>query len=197
MNAFQTALQQNAAPKQPASKKSAMPIINIVGKDNVAAIEGFVDAQTREKKAKADKEFAASVIRKFVRKQQDERALAGDFNKSYQVKTAKHTVKFVTADKFSINGDDAPEFKRLFSSEFDSLMEEKIDVTLKPAVFADEDKQNELMNLLGDKFSEFFDVTTTLHTKKGFDEEVYKVAKTQDKLDEIRVYAKQQTPSIR
>ncbi len=195
---FKTALNTNKVTKTTTAKKSSMPIIEVTDQDVEESITAFIDAQSREKSAKADKEFHATNIVSHVRPTQDENAFNGNFSKSYQVKSDVGTVKFVTADKFSINNDDKPEFEKLFGKKnFDTLMEEEFTVTLKPDVFLNEEKQNELMDLLGDKFNEFFDVDTKLKTKGNFDQNVYGVVKTQSKLDEVRTFAKQNKPSIR
>ena len=52
------------------------------------------------------------------------------------------------------------------------------------------------MELLGDKFAEFFDVSSVFKTKADFDEKVYNKVKD-SKLAEVRTLVKQNKPSIR
>lgn len=193
---FKTALNANKTTKT-SVKKSIMPIIEVTDKDVKNSITSFIDAQSREKIAKADKEFQASTIISYVRSIQDENAFNDNFSKSYQVKSDVDMVKFIAVDKFSINSDDELEFKKLLGKKFNMLMEAESTVTLKREIFEDEVLQLELMTLLGDKFDVFFDVDTTLKTKPDFDKNIYGVVKTQEKLDEVRVFAKQNKPSIR
>lgn len=196
-NAFKQAIAKSKSATQPAAKKSSMPIIEITDSNVSSAIADFIDAQGREKSAKADKEFAGATVIEHVRAIQDKKALKGDFHKSYQVKSDSGNVKFVTADKFSVNDEDEDNLKNLLGESYDSLLEEKVSVTLKAEIFEDEKKQTELMNLLGDKFAEFFDVNTKLQAVKGFDEKIYQAVDSQAKLDEVRTYAKQNKPSVR
>ncbi len=197
MSSFTDAIKQKSTTKATVSK-SSMPIIDIKDTAVASSIADFIEAQVAEKTAKADKEFAGAEIISHVRAIQDEKALNGSFAKSYQVKSSEGNVKFVTADKFSVNSADEDKIKNVLGKSFDNLMEEKVTVTLKEEIFADEDKQEELMGLLGeDKFAEFFDVDTKLTTVKGFDQNVYGAVKTQKELDEVRLYAKQNKPSIR
>jgi len=195
MSAFKSAIKQTSVVKS-SVKKSTMPVIEV--KNSVAnEIENFIKANKAEKLAKADKDFAGSNIIAHCRPIQDKRALAGDFVKSYTVKSDKGVVKFITADKFGVNTEDEETLKSLLDEHYDNLLEEKITVTLKAEVFQDEAKQEELMNLLGDKFAEFFDVETKLQAKEDFDKNVYKAVNNQNDLDELRLYAKQNKPSIR
>ena len=97
---------------------------------------------------KTDKEFAAANIVSHVREIQDERALKGDFVKSYSVKSDQGNVKYITADKFGVNPDDEETLKTLLGKNFGELIVEKVTVTLKEEIFADEKKQEELMELL-------------------------------------------------
>ena len=206
MSSFQDAIDINKKAKPSAAKKSTMPVIDISETDLVPssllaevekAIKEFPVFQKEEKEAKAEKEYAAEVIVDLVRRHQDKEAFSGDFSKSYEVKGSENSVKYITADKFSVKDADKEKLKKLFKKSYDELFEEKLEVSLKAEVLNSEDLQEELMNLVGkENFSKFFDVETTFKTKVGFDENLYKNVSA-DKVDEVRTLVKQNKPSIR
>lgn len=196
MNTFQKALETNKKTKSVGAKKKTMPTVEFSDKEMNTAVSEFLKSRQVEKEAKAEKEFHSNFIVEKVRTIQDENAFNGEFSKSYEVKTSVGSVKFVTADKFSVNPNDEKEIRNLLGNEFDSLMEEKVEVKLKESVMNNTELQKKLMKLIGNNFDEFFEVTSTLTTKEGFDEKVYeKVDKS--KMDELRTYVKQSKPSIR
>lgn len=196
MNTFQKALETNKKTKSVGAKKKTMPTVEFSDKEMNTAVSEFLKSRQVEKEAKAEKEFHSNFIVEKVRTIQDENAFNGEFSKSYEVKTSVGSVKFVMADKFSVNPNDEEEIRNILGNEFNSLMEEKVEVKLKESVMNNTELQKKLMKLIGNNFDEFFEVTSTLTTKEGFDEKVYeKVDKS--KMDELRTYVKQSKPSIR
>ncbi len=192
MSSFNDALKANAKAKTTA-KKSTVPVIEDYPQAVGTAVTKLVDLKAQEKTLKAEINDTSEVIIKYATEQQDERALKGDFNKSYAI----GDITFVTKNQFSINPEDGPAIKKILGKAFESLILEKMDVKLKDEVFQSEALQGELMKLLGDNFSKFFDVTSTLKVAENYDEKIYGVLKSRDKLDEIRTYVKQYSPSLR
>ena len=107
MNKFQDAINKNKKTADDPKKKNSMPVIKVEDYNEVnKAIDDFLDAQKCEKEAKADKEWNAGILISHVRKHQNKDGFNGDFHKSYEIEGKSNSVKFISADKFSVNGED-------------------------------------------------------------------------------------------
>ena len=197
MNDFQKKLTESKNSNSPKGKKETMPVINVTNGETKQYIKDFIDAQKREKIAKSDKEAAGNEIIEVARKIQDKDAFGGKFSKSYRVKSDDDIVTYVTANKFSLNLDDKETFQKMLGKNFDTLLEEKFNIFVKPEVFQNPELQKELMSLLEDKFDEFFEITSSLVAKENFDSNVFKAVKNSAGLQKVRSFAKQSKPSIR
>ena len=64
------------------------------------------------------------------------------------------------------------------------------------ALFQDPDLQNELMELLGDRFGDFLETSVNLKVKEDFDKKIYQVV-SEDQLPALRTFCRQYKPSLR
>ena len=196
-SAFKTALNKTAKPAKPAAKKAKALNLVSVSDDVRDAVDNFVAAAKAEKQAKAEKAFNEAAIIDAVKEQQDKDGFTNNFRKSYDVQGNSESVKFVSKNAASISAEDADEIKKRLKKNYDYLIEEKTSVTLKAEIFADEKKQEELMEMLGDSFAEFFDVETKLKIAADYDKNIYSIVKDQDELETVRTFIKPYKPAIR
>lgn len=194
---FADALKKTAKKKEPAKKKTTIPDLD--APENVQeAVDDYLAAAKAEKEAKAEKGAAKDVIVDFVQPVQDEDGCKGKFRTSYAVKGKKkgNRAKFISSNRWTIHADDIEDLQDLLGDHFDEMIDQEFKVNLKPEVFEDEDLQNELMGLVGDRFGEFFDTITNVKVKEGFDKTLYK-AVDKEKLQDLRLLARQYSPSVR
>jgi hypothetical protein len=108
----------------------------------------------------------------------------------------KHSAKVVYANKFTLNAEDKDNLKEILGEHYDYLLSEKYSVKLKGSVFEDEALAAELMELLGDRWGDFFDTEVKLSVCEDFSRVVYQAVEP-EQLDNLRVFARQFKPSIR
>lgn len=158
----------------------------------------------KQKKAMKEAETAMRVaetpIVLFCRDEQNKSAFEGTFRSSFDVKDGTEVSKFVSSDTFSVSQD--PEvhnqLKQLFGEEvYNEVIGEETFVVMKNDVFTDEKKQEEFIALMGDRFGDFFESTVVLKVKPGFQERVYQLAKTEEKLIEISSLITQKKPFLK
>ena len=130
----------------------------------------------------------------------DSRGLENHFSNSYNVSGGDAgSVKFITVDKFSVGQE--PEIingiKNLLGADADKVIRKVTEVKLKDEIFEDEARQKELVALIGNRFAEFFDVTTSYKAVKGLNEGIFKVAGNQEKLNKIREFVIPQKASLK
>ena len=195
---FANALKKSKVDKKPTTKSKGSASIDNLPQDVKAAIDKFVKAKAAMKAAKADMLASEPMVIDAVREIQDKNGYADDFRKSYDVTGINEKVKYVTQNKFSINGDDSDEIKELLGDAYDALLEDDYDVRLRPEVLKNADLQEELMTLLkgGELFDKFFYTHVTIKANKDFDSKVYKHVDASD-LDALRIFVKQNKPSLR
>jgi len=182
--------------KEAAPKKGKMPTLAEAPFDVKAAVDEYQEAKAQAKQAEAVMEVAGATITGYVRDKQDADGYARKFSGSYQVMGNKATAKVIFANKYSLSGEDAEQLKEIMGEEFETMIIQKPTVTLKATVFEDEEKQERLMELLGDEFADFFETKTSLGVCEEFNRQVYQVLRPEE-LENLRVYAKQYKPSIR
>ena len=181
------------AEKKPA-KKTDNSIITDAPENVKADIDELIKAKKAMKAAKATITQKESSIIEFGKKHKDEQAFNGNFNKSYKIQGAgDDTVTFVTANKFSFAADDVPEIEEILGD--DIALDTDYVVKIKNEVFTDEVKQKELMELLGDRWNDFFDTTVVKTVPADFDKAIYGLGK--EKKDDLEVLMKQSKPSVR
>ena len=195
-NAFQKAIKKSAAPA-PKPKSKASVAYLAVSKAVSDAVDKFQAAKKAKKEAEAEMSFNESIVIDAVRPVQDKDGFNNNYKKSYSIKGNTNDAKYVTQNRASIASEDADEIKNMLGSDYEFLIEEKVTVTLKAEIFADEERQEELMKLLGEKFNEFFDVTTKLAVADDYDKNVYAVVNDQDKLDKVRTFVKPYKAALR
>jgi hypothetical protein len=182
--------------KSKAKKVDDSILTDIVPNEVKADIKKLVDAKKAMKKAKSEATVAEKSIIEFGVAHKDREAFAGNFKKSYKIAGDDDTtVTLVTANKWSFNDDDLDEINEILGDEADDLIEKDYTVKIKSDVFTDEERQQELMALLGDRWNDFFETTVSHKPVSDFDEKIYKLGK--DKVDDLRVYMKQSKPSVR
>jgi hypothetical protein len=181
--------------KEAAPKKGKMPVLEPTAEVK-QAVDEYQEAKAIQKQAEAVMEVAGATISDYVRGRQDADGFARKFSGSYQVMGNKATAKVIFANKYSLSGDDAEQLKEIMGEEFETMIIQKPTVTLKATVFEDEEKQERLMELLGDEFADFFETKISLGVCEEFNRQVYQVLRPEE-LENLRVYAKQYKPSIR
>ena len=182
--------------KAPAKKKTTMPTLEAT-KEIRAAVAKFVRAKAENKKSKADMDASGDEIITFVRSRQDDDGFKHCFRNSYAVPGEDGSqVKFVSTNRYSINPDDAEELQQILGDEYGDMILEKFQVNLKEEVLENEDLQGELMELIGDRFSEFFETKQSLAVAEGFDGRVYSVV-DKENLPVLRTFVRQYKPSLR
>lgn len=196
--AFAKALKKSKVDKKPVSKSKGSAIIGNLSAEIKMAIDKYVKAKADMKAAKADMTSTESVIIDAVREIQDKDGFSDNFSKSYDVTGVNEKVKYVTANKFSINSDDEDEIKELLGEAYDILLDEDHDVRLRPEVLSNPSLQEELMDLLdgGELFDKFFYTHTTIKAQKDLDAKIYKHVDSND-LEALRIFVKQNKPSLR
>ena len=196
--AFAAALNATATTKtKKTAKKSSAPTI-VVSDEVKAAVDKVIEGKKKAKEAKALLNVNEPIVIDAVKEIQDKDGFAGKYRKSYDVPGLETDgVKFVSANKFSINGDDADEIADLVGDGYDELIEEDFQVSLKAEVFENKDLQAELMELLDGRFADFFDTKKVIKVKPDFDKNVFRHVDNEDDMAALRIFAKQYKPSLR
>ena len=180
--------------KAPAKKKAAGAVI--VPSDAIReSVDELVSAKKNLAVAKADIASLEPEIITACRETQEADAVKGNFRKSYDVRGNDSTIKFVTANKFSIAEDDVKELSELLGDEFDNMVKEDIKVSLKAEVFADDSLSDELMELLGDNFNKFFETTIKHSVREDFDKKLFSL--DADTREDVKDIAKQAKPALK
>jgi hypothetical protein len=186
----------------PAPKKSGRVVKEIITDAPKAVKEGIskvLKAKATKKAAESEIKIGETPVIEFGQTVKDKRAFDGDYNKSYKVQglTDDEVITFVTANKFSYKPEDEAEVKNLMGEEdFDEMIPEGFQITVKEEVFADPKMQKFMMDKFGKRFAEFFEVTKTRKVIPTFDEKLYRKY-DQETIDDIKVYVKQAKPSIK
>jgi hypothetical protein len=132
----------------------------------------------------------------FVRQAQDKDGFAGRFSGSYALMGHRHQAKVVYVNKYSINPEDQGELAAILGENFDRLIERKFAVKLKDQVFTDAALQAELMELVGERFADFFETSVSLAVCENFNQLIYQVVEP-EQVGQLRTFARQYKPSIR
>jgi hypothetical protein len=192
---FADKLKATAKAQEPKPKKDKMPVLE--GPPEIMeAADNYMEAKTNLKMAQATLDQAGDQLIEFVRQVQDQEGFAGRFRNSWAVLGHKHQAKVIFQNKFSLNPDDADQLAEILGDQFGNLIRETFSVKLKEQVFQDEELQNELMELLGDRWEDFFETTTKLEVCENFSQLIYQVLEP-GQLAGLRTFARQYKPSIR
>jgi hypothetical protein len=195
--AFGDMLKKTATAKAPTKTKSKMPVLDAPEAVRVA-VDEYIDAKTREAMAKAEKEAAETVVLEFAGAVQDNEGYKGNFRNSYAVpgKTPGNQVKYVSSNRFSINAEDRETIHGILGEAYDDMVQEDYSVKLRPEVFQDPELQNDLMELVGDRFEEFFETVISLKVREDFDMKLYRVVEDSG-LSELRTYCRPYKAALR
>jgi len=194
---FDDMLAQAAKPKVAKAKaKSKMPELD-PPEDIREQVDKYIEAKEAETKAKTAKDYASEQIIGFVKPHQDKDGYSGMFRHSYAIPGNKGSVKFVSSNRFSVSAEDEDMLVEILGDAFHELIEKKFDVMLKPEVFQDADLKAELENSLGDRFSAFFDVVSTLKVRDEFDKKIYQHVTDEKTMEVLRTFARPYKPSLR
>jgi hypothetical protein len=194
---FMDTLKATAKPKETTTtKKSSVPVL-AAPPEVQEAVDEYIDAKEREKIAKAEMDSAGETIIAFVRPIQDQDGWKRTYRNSYAVPGTKpeNKVKFVTKNMFKINAEDSGKIAEILGENFDNLMDRKYDVVLKADVFENQEKQQRLMELVGDAWGEFFETSEKLKVRDGFDERVFEVL-DEEGMAKLRVFCQQYKASL-
>jgi hypothetical protein len=179
------------------AKKVDDSILQDAPKEVKADISKIIAAKKAMKKAKSEVTVAEKSIIEYGQTVKNTEAFDGRFKKSYKIAgNDNDTVTFVTANKWSFNTDDIGEIKEILGKNADDLMPSEYNVSIKPEVFTDKAKQEELMKLLGTRWNDFFNTTVSYKPVEDFDSKIY-TELDEDKMNDLTVYMKQSKPSVR
>ena len=196
MKNFANAMKACETDTKKTSKKSSMPVLTDVPAEVRNAVDLVNEAKAEAKAAAAKLKVNENVVFDYVKPIQDREGYAHCYSKSYEVPGNDGSVKFVSANKFSVSGDDEENLVELLGQDgFDKRFEKNESLSAKAVVFKNEELQAELLELLGDNFSKFFEYKATLKVKPDFDKMQYEL--DEEKLADLRVFAKQAKPALK
>ncbi len=161
------------------------------------AVDNIVNAKAEIKKQNAIKTANELIVADVVKPIQDEDGFGMRHSKTYEVLGNDNTVKYVSANKFSVSIDDKDNLIDLLGQDaFDKRFEVKQELKAVNEIFTDEDLQNEVLDKLGeDLFARLFVHSETLKVKTDFDKMQYEL--DADTLSDLRIFAKQAKASIK
>lgn len=192
---FGDMLKKTATAEKPKAKKSSMPTLTATP-EVAEAVDKYQESKINHKQAEAAMNDAGETIMAFVRDHQDAEGFEGRYQGSFAVIGNRHQAKVIYQNKFSINPEDEGELTSILGDRFDTLIQKKYSVRLKAVVLDDEELQAELMDLIGERFGDFFETTASLTVAEGFAKEIYQ-AVIPEQLPALRTFARQYKPSIR
>jgi hypothetical protein len=196
MTTFAQALKKTKKAEPKTTKDSKHPIVD-GGKDVKDAVDNVISAKAEIKKQKAIQTANEEVILNHVKPIQDADGFAMNHSKTYEVLGNDDSLKYVSANKFSVSIDDRDNLIELLGQDgFDERFEVKEELKAVDEIFTNEDLQKEVLDKLGDDlFARLFVHSETLKVKTDFDKKQYKLDK--DTLADLRIFAKQAKPSLR
>jgi hypothetical protein len=204
---FKQTLKENALPKAPAKKTSSVPIVGDAPAEVIAAATEFKKLAAKKREIEAEMLSNGNIVSDFCSAGQDALGFKGEYHKSFNVPAGEDSEKnplylmYSTMNKFKIDPPSEAMIKKLLGKAFGELIAEKFEVVLKPEVLEEtaqgEALQKELMGLLGENFGKFFNTFNSFKVKDDYDAKVFGVAKTADKLAEIRSVIEPQKPSLK
>jgi len=169
--------------KAPAAVKSAIDIYN--------------DAKADKKAAEATMKKHETTILDYVRKAQDKAGFEGNFLKSFDVEGKDGKVKYVSSNRHTVKNDDVNLIKEILGENFDTLIKKKWKIWVKPAILESRASQKELMEIMGERFSEFLETSSALVPCDDFDKKVFDACDSQEDLDDLRTFVKPYKASLR
>jgi hypothetical protein len=180
-------------------KKDQLNVIEL-NKELSKELDKYVEAKTMMKTSEGEMRLAEQPILEACLERMDKDAFENNFNSSYELKTVNgKCIKFVTTDRFNLSQDEenVQVLKDLLGENFEKEVVKKPTVTLKADVFTDEKLKKELVSIMGDKFSKFFETTIKFSLKSGFDERMYNIAKNKNEIIQIRSICGKNKPFLK
>jgi len=191
-----------AAPEKKKSKNGDIPEIKLsaeVEKNLVAFLAQKKAMKAAETSMRAEEK--PILVEAMTKLETD--ALAGNYSSSYVIRVMvnkeEQLIKLVTSDKFTFPADPEVivELEKILGEEFEKVTTEVKGLDVKPELFTDKKLQKKLMDLLKNDFFTFFTPTKKRILNKGFAEKMYKIAKTAEKLAEIKELVPQAKPALK
>lgn len=199
-SAFGSLIKSAAVPADKKGKKKDEGLVIELPTELSGQLVEFNKQKKAMKEAETAMRVAETPIILLCRDEQNKYAFKGGFHGSFTVKDGDEVSKFVSTDSFSVSQDLEvhSQLKQLLGDEtYGQIIGEETSVVMKSDVFTDEAKQNEFIALMGDRFGDFFESTVVLKVKPGFQERVYHLAKTEEKLVEISSLITQKKPYLK
>jgi hypothetical protein len=199
---FSAMLGQTVVPNTDGAKgKEALLVIKL-DKDNTKNLKEFLEKKKAMKTAEGEMRIAEQPILSTCIDKMHADGLAGHFNHSYKLigDDNKTAATFCSVDKFNLSQEteNVNAIKNCLTPEvYKEEAKETPTVTLRSIVYEDESLQKELAEIMGDKFVKFFETKIRYSLKSGFNERIYKIAKTEVKLKEIEALVGQNKPFIK
>jgi len=197
MNAFGKIAKSATTTSKTASKKieaSVTPTIK-------ALVDAFVANKAQIKSLEAKQAEHETAIIDHVRPQQDEKAFAGEFCKSFLVAGITSQVTYNTSDRFSVPQEEETlkELKKLIGEKkYGEFFEVKPSIALKDTVVKDDDMLNKIAaacEKAGLSIEQIFNMTNKVVAKDALDEKQYTL--TPEKLPIFRALVKQNKPALK
>lgn len=186
------------AAKASAKKKenNGIPIV-AAPKELAEIVDQYAEADVKYKEARAVLDSLGAEVRARVLPLLEERIERGESLSSIKVEGINHTIMLTLQDRWGYITEEAlPIAKKLLGKKFDELVAPEIIFELKPEVVENEEKLQELIDLLGDRLDEFFNVTYRYRPKKGFLRRIYALF-PKARIAKIRDLFRQAAPSLR
>lgn len=195
---FEDLLQTTSAPAADKKSKSKVPTIpdNIIPGDVKAAIDDYLTSKEISKSAEAQMQLAGEKVQGFCQSYQDERAFQGVFSKSYKLQGNEKTLTYASSNRWTINPQDYKMLSDILGEHSKRLLKVSYTVRLKDEVFQNEALKKALMEMVGQRFKEFFISEPSVSVSETFDQEIYACLEP-EKLKEFRAFARQYKPSLR
>jgi hypothetical protein len=167
-----------AKPKE-AKKATTVKIAAEVTDEIRLAVDNVISIKAEINRKKAELEGQETIVIGHVQPQQDSKARAGEFSKSFYVEGTSGAVTYSTADSFSVPKDEPTQaaLRELIGDEkFDEWFQTKRTIALKESVVKDEARIAKIIGALqkaGLEVGDFFDVTDALDHTDDLDRKQY------------------------
>jgi hypothetical protein len=185
-----------------AGSKKTNKIAATVTKEVMNAVDTVIAHKAEIARLEAEQKSAEATIIDHVRPQQDDKAYAGNYSKTFSVEGSKGSaVNFTTSDKFSVSQEEnvQEELQKLLGKNYDNCFESKRTITLKSEAAENKafiDKLQKALTSAGMSIGEAFDVTEKTVAKQDLDRNQYTFV-PKDKLDTFRSLVKQYKPAVK
>jgi hypothetical protein len=198
--AFAKLIGKKASVKQAASKKSDAPAI-VLSDEHSDSLDELIKAKAEVKAATAALKQAEASLLQLAVERQDADGIDGNYSGTYELIGKNNTSKFISSDRFSVSQDSEVHdaiVEIVGENSFEQMIEQEHTVQLRKDVFLNQDKQDLLVELIGDKFDELFETTIKFTAKKGLKENIYGLVNNDvDKLEDVRALLPQYKSAIK